>query len=82
MPKPSLSIVDPVHVIACTVPGSRACYACRHYVPRGAGADCTHPVYRVPTPWLQAIARGQPCGADNAPLWEPRPAPAPARTRP
>lgn len=54
--------------------GQRACYACVHYQIRGTDAYCCHPRYRVPTRWLTAIERGQPCGEDNAPLWEARPA--------
>lgn len=62
----------------------RPCWECLHFEFRGGGAEsvCRHPAYKVPTRWVIAIQRGQPCGADNAPLWEPRPAPVPARTRP
>lgn len=50
----------------------RACAACRHYRIQRNRAYCIHPAYRLPVKWEDAIAPGQPCGADNAPLWEPR----------
>lgn len=56
---------------APTLPtGVRACWRCRHYRLRERRAWCVHPAYRVATPWLEAIERGQPCGGDHAPLFE------------
>lgn len=51
--------------------GERACHRCRHYRIQHHRAWCIHPAYRLPVPWLEAIATGQPCGGESAPLFEP-----------
>ncbi|AUB85157.1 hypothetical protein [Candidatus Thiodictyon syntrophicum] len=54
----------------------RAYWECWHFEFRDSGTRsvCRHPAYKVPTPWVLAILRGEPCGGDNAPLWAARPA--------
>lgn len=69
---------EPARMAALDTPerrASRACCACRwfrHDARFKSGASCSHPAYRVPTDWGEAIQRGQPCGGDNAPLWDGR----------
>ncbi|WP_295451938.1 hypothetical protein [uncultured Thiodictyon sp.] len=50
----------------------RGCYTCKHYRIQHQEPWCIHPVNKLPVAWKTAISAGQPCGADNAPLYEAR----------